>query len=156
MAFSQNKFVLSNLLITINFFKCEKVLYFLYKDGKVSYGSFYEDKQFLNSSISTYFILFESNFVDMTLGNYDQVETANLKASLFMVTSDTVLIKHKIFDLAKETTKVAISKIWLVYYSFDMQIHQILQFGLRVKGNKNGSTFSSKSGNTILSAIHNF
>ena len=47
----------------------------------------------------------------MTLGNYGQVKTANLKAPLFIVTSDTVLIEHEIFDPAKGTTKVAMSKI---------------------------------------------
>ena len=58
-----------------------------------------------------HFTLFESNFVDMTPGNYDQVEIANLKAPLFIVASGTVLIEHKIFGPEKETTKVTISKI---------------------------------------------
>ena len=47
----------------------------------------------------------------MTLGNYGQVKTTNLKAPLFIVTSDTGLIEHEIFDSAKGTTKVAMSKI---------------------------------------------
>ena len=37
---------------------------------KASYGSFYEDEQFLDSSTSTHFTPFESDFVSMTLGNY--------------------------------------------------------------------------------------
>ena len=32
-----------------------------------------------------------------------------------MVTSNTVLIEHEIFDPTKETTKVAVSKLWSVY-----------------------------------------
>jgi len=71
---------------------------------------------------STYFTLFESNFVDVALDNYDQVETANLKASLFMVASNTILIKHEIFDPEKKTTKVAVLKLWLVYYVSSMQL----------------------------------
>ena len=70
---------------------------------------------FLDSSTSAHFILFESNFVNMTLSNYGQVETTKSKAPLFMVTSGTVLIEHKIFDSKKETTKVAVSKLWPVY-----------------------------------------
>ena len=64
MTSSQNKFVLSNLSTVMNFFKCEKALCFLCKSKKVSYSSFYEDKWFLNSDISVYFTLFESNFVN--------------------------------------------------------------------------------------------
>ena len=67
----------------------------MYKAKKVFYGSFYEDGWFLNSSASVYFILFESDFVNMTLGNYGQVETANSKAPLFIVASGTVLIEHE-------------------------------------------------------------
>ena len=52
---------------------------------KVSYNSFYENKWFLDSGTSAYFTPFESNFVEMTLGNYSWVETANLKALLFIV-----------------------------------------------------------------------
>ena len=46
---------------------------------------------FLYSSTSAHFILFESNFVNMTLSNYGQVETTKSKAPLFMVTSGIVL-----------------------------------------------------------------
>ena len=65
----------------------------------------------MDSGISAYFTPFESNFVDVTLGNYGWVETTNSKASLFMVTSSTVLIEHEIFDSTKGTTKVAVSKL---------------------------------------------
>ena len=58
----------------------------------------------------------------MTLDNYDQVETANLKAPLFMVASNTILIGHEIFDPEKETTKVAVLKLWLVYYVSSIQL----------------------------------
>ena len=44
MALSQNKFVLSDLPIVVNFSKCEKTLCFLYKGKKASYGSFYENE----------------------------------------------------------------------------------------------------------------
>ena len=104
------------------------------KFEKASYSSFYEDEQLLDSGISTYFTLFESDFVDMTPGNYNssQVETANSKALLFIVTSSTFLIKHEIFDPEKETTKVIMSKLWSVYCISSIQIHllftrQILQ-----------------------------
>jgi len=56
----------------------------------------------------------------ITLGNYGWVETANLKALLFMITSSTVLIEHEIFDSAKKTTKATVSKLWLVYYVLSM------------------------------------
>ena len=77
-----------------------------------------------------------------------------------MVASSTVLIEHEIFDPEKETTKVAISKLWLVYCISGMQIYlfstrQILQSGLRVEGNKIDSTFCNKAGNAILSATPN-
>jgi len=109
----------------------------------------------LDSGASAHFTSFESDFVDMILDNYSQVETANLKALLFIVTSSTVLIKHEIFDSAKGTTKVAMSKLWPVYCVPSIQMYllstkQILQFGLRVEDNKSGSTFCNKSGNAIL------
>jgi len=85
MAPSQNRFVLPNLSIAVNLSKYEKILCF--------------------------FTLFESDFVNMTLGNYSSVKIANSKISLFIVTSGTILIEHKIFDSKKETTKVAILKI---------------------------------------------
>jgi len=65
----------------------------------------------LDSDASTYFTLFESDFVDITLSNYSQVETANSKAPLFIVASSTILIEHEIFDLEKETNKVTMSKL---------------------------------------------
>ena len=37
-----------------------------------------------------------------------------------MITSSTVLIEYEIFDSAKETTKVTVSKLWLVYYVLSM------------------------------------
>jgi len=64
----------------------------------------------LDSSVSTHFTLFELDFVDITLGNYSQIETANSKAPLFIVASGIVLIEHKIFNSDKETTKVAVLK----------------------------------------------
>ena len=85
--------------------------YVLYKGKKVPHGSFYEDKWFLNSNASTHFILFESDFVDITLGYYGQVETTNSKVPLFIVASSTALIEHKIFNPEEETTKVAVSKL---------------------------------------------
>ena len=96
----------------------------------------------------------------MTLGNYGWVETANLKTPLFIVAYSTVLIEHKIFDPKKETTKVAVLKLWLVYYIFSIQmyflfIRQILQSELRVEDNKSGSNFYNKSGNAILLATSN-
>ena len=50
----------------------------------------------------------------MILSNYSWVEAANSKASLFMVTSGTVLIEHKIFDPKKEITKIAVLKLYCV------------------------------------------
>ena len=160
IASSQNRFVLSNSFITINLSKYKKVLCFLCKSKKVSHSSFYENEQFLNSDASTYFTLFKSNFVNITLGNYGQVKTANLKVLLFIVTSGTILIEHEIFDPKKGTTKVTVLKLQLVYYVSSMQMHllstgQILQFGLRVEDNKSGSTFHDKSSNAILSDTPN-
>ena len=160
IALSQKKFVLSNSSITINLSKCEKTLCFLCKGKKVSYNSFYEDKQFLYSSVSVYFTPLKSDFVNITLNNYSQVETVNSKASLFIAASDTVLIEHKIFNSEKETTKVAMSKLQPVYCIPNIWIHlfstkQILQFRLRVKDNKSSSTFCDKFGDTILSATLN-
>ena len=70
MASSQRKFVLPNSLIAVNLSKYEKILYFLYKGKKVPHSSFYRDKWFLDFDASTYFTLFESDFVDITLGDY--------------------------------------------------------------------------------------
>ena len=77
-----------------------------------------------------------------------------------MVAFGTVLIEHEIFDSEKETTKVAVLKLQLVYYVSSMQVYllftgQILQFGLRVKGNKGSSTFCDKSGDAVLLATPN-
>jgi len=79
IALSQNKFVLSDSSITINLSKCEKTLCFLCKSKKVPYSSFYKDEWFLYSSASVHFTLFNSDFVNITLDNYSQVETINLK-----------------------------------------------------------------------------
>ena len=65
----------------------------------------------MDSNASTYFTLSKSDFVDITLGNYNQVETTNSKVSLFIVAFNTALIEHEICDPKKETTKVAISKL---------------------------------------------
>jgi len=58
----------------------------------------------------------------MTLDNYSQVETVNLKVLSFIVTSDTILIEYKIFDLEKKTIKISMSKLWPVYYVPSIQI----------------------------------
>ena len=47
-----------------------------------------------------------SDFVNISLGNYSQVETTNLK-----VTSSTVLIEYEIFNLEKGTIKVVVLKL---------------------------------------------
>ena len=65
-----NKFILLDLPIAVNLFKCEKLLYFLYKSKKVLHSSFYKDEWFLDSSISIYLTLFDSDFVDITPSNY--------------------------------------------------------------------------------------
>jgi len=44
MASSQNRFVLPDLSIVMNFSKYEKALCSLYKGKKVSHSSFYEDE----------------------------------------------------------------------------------------------------------------
>ena len=98
-------------------------LCFLCKGKKASYGSFFKDEWFLDSGASTYFTLFESNFVNITLDNYSQVETVNSKVLLFIVASGTVLIEHKIFDPKKWTIKIAMSKLWPVYCISNIQIY---------------------------------
>jgi len=70
MASSQNRFVLPDSPITVNLSKYKKALCSLYKGKKALHGSFYEDKWFLNSGASAHFTSFESDFVNMTLGNY--------------------------------------------------------------------------------------
>jgi len=77
-----------------------------------------------------------------------------------MVTFDTVLIEHEIFYPKKGTTKVAVSKLWPVYCVPGMQMYflstrQIFQSGLRVEGNKSGSTFCDKSDDAVLLATPN-
>ena len=64
-----------------------------------------------------------------------------------MVASNTVLIEHEIFDPKKGATKVAVSKLWPVYYISNMQMHllsteQIFQSRLRVEGNMSQTSFS--------------
>ena len=83
----------------------------MYKGKKVFYSSFHEDKWFLDSSTSTHFTPFKSDFINITLGNFSQVKIANLKTLLFIVISSTILIEHKIFDSNKGTTKVTMSKL---------------------------------------------
>jgi len=82
MAPSQNQFVLSDQPIAVNLSKYEKVLCFLCKYKKLPYSSSYKDEWFLDSGNSIYFTSFESDFINITLDNYNQVETANLKTPL--------------------------------------------------------------------------
>ena len=70
IASTQNIFVLPDLPIAVNFFKCKKTLCSLCKSKKVPYSSFYKDEWFLKFGVSTHFTLFKSDFVNMTLGNY--------------------------------------------------------------------------------------
>jgi len=70
MASIQNRFVLLNLPITVNLSKYEKALCSLCKGKKALHDSFYKDEWFLDSGASTHFTPFESDFVNMTLGNY--------------------------------------------------------------------------------------
>jgi len=126
----------------------------------MSYSSFYKNKWFLNSGASTHFTLFKSDFIDMTPDNYDWVETTNSKALLFIVAYSTILVEHEVFNSKNGTTKVAMSKLWPVYYVSSIQIYllsteQILQSKLRIKGNKSNSTFYNKSSDAILSATPN-
>ena len=84
MASSQNKFVLLDLSITVKYYvSCIRV-------KKYSIVAFIK----INSSwilvflpIFAYFTLFESNFIDMTLGNYGWIKTTNSKAPLFILKS---------------------------------------------------------------------
>jgi len=120
IASSQNRFVLPDLSIAMNLSKYERGLYSLCKGKKTSHSSFYEGEWFLDFDASTHFTPFKSNFVNMTLDNYSQVETTNSKTLLFIVASGTVLIEYEIFNPEKETAKVAILKLWLVYYISSM------------------------------------
>ena len=160
IASSQNVFVLPDPPIAVNLSKYEKVLYSLCKGKIAPHGSFYEDEWFLDSGASTDSTPFKSNFINMTLGNYGQVKIANLKKLLFMVASGTILIEYEIFDLEKGATKVAVSKLWLVYCVPSIQIYllstrQILQSRLRVEDNKSGFTFCDKSDAAVLLATPN-
>ena len=56
----------------------------------------------LDSGASVHFTPFESDFISITQGNYGRVETANSKASLFMVAVGTVLIEYEIIDIKTE------------------------------------------------------
>jgi len=78
---------------------------------KTPHGSFYKDEWFLDFGAFTHLSPFESDFINMTPGNYGQVKTANSKVLLFIVASGTVLIEHEIFDPEKGTTKVTMSKL---------------------------------------------
>ena len=69
----------------------------------------------MDFDVSAYFTPFESDFVSMTQGNYDHIETANYKVPLFMVAIGTVLIEHEIIDPKDKTIRTAISKLWPVY-----------------------------------------
>ena len=96
----------------------------------------------------------------MTQGNYGHIETANSKASLFMVAVGTVLIEHEIIDPKDRTTRTAISKLWPVYYIPGMTMHllstgQLLQSGLSIEGTMDSSTFCDSSGDAVLSALPN-
>ena len=83
-----------------------------YMQGKEApYGRSYNNEWFLDSGASAHFTPFESDFVSMTQGNYGCIETANSKASLFMVAIGTVLIEHEIVDLKDRTTRTTISKL---------------------------------------------
>ena len=70
MASSQNGFILPNLPIAVNLSKYKKALWSLYNDKTTPHGRFYEYEWFLDSSASTHFTLFKSDFVNMTLDNY--------------------------------------------------------------------------------------
>ena len=76
MASSQNRFVLSNLFIAVNLFKYEKILCSLCKGKKALHGSFYEDQWFLDFGASTYFTLFESDFVNIAMAKL-RLQTQN-------------------------------------------------------------------------------
>ena len=122
------------------------------------YGCSYNDEWFLDSGASAHFTPFESDFVSMTQGNYGHVETANSKASLFMVAVGTVLIEHEIIDPKDRTTRTAISKLWPVYCAPGITMHlfstgQLLQSGLSIEGTMDGSTFCDSSSDAVLSVL---
>jgi len=107
--------VLPGSSIAENLQRCDKALCTICKGKEAPYSCSYNDEWFLDSSTSVHFTPFESDFVFMTQGNYDHVETANSKAPLFMVAVGTVLIEHEIIDPKDKTTRTAISKLWPVY-----------------------------------------
>ena len=96
----------------------------------------------------------------MTQGNYGHIETANSKASLFMVAVGTVLIEHEIIDPKDRTTRTAISKLWPVYCVLGMTMcllstGQLLQSGLSIEDTMYGSIFCDSSGDAVLSVLPN-
>jgi len=115
--------VLSALPIAENLQRCDRALCTIYKGKKAPYGCSYNNEWFLDSSAFAHFTPFESDFVSMTQGNYDHVETANSKAPLFMVAIGTILIEHEIIDPKDRTTRTAISKLWPVYCIPGMTMH---------------------------------
>jgi len=160
MARYDNKFVLPASPIAENLQRCDRALCITCKGKKAPYGCSYNDKWFLDSGASAHFTPFESDFVSMTQGNYGRVETANSKAPLFMVAMGTVLIEHEIIDPKNRTTRIAISKLWLVYCvpSMTMRLlstRQLLQSGLSIEGTMDGLTFHDSSGDAVLSALPN-
>ena len=90
MARCDNKFVLPALPIAENLQRCDRALCTTCKGKEVPYGCSYNDEWFLDSGVSAHFTPFKSDFVSMTQGNYGCIETANSKASLFMVAVGTV------------------------------------------------------------------
>jgi len=106
-----NKFVLPTSPIAKNLQRCDRALCTTCKGKKAPYGHSYNNEWFLDSGAFAHFIPFESDFVFMTQGNYGRIETANSKASLFMVAIGTILIEHKIIDPKNRTTRIAISKL---------------------------------------------
>jgi len=146
--------------IAENLQRCDRALCTTYKGKKAPYGHFYNDEWFLDSGASVHFTPFESDFVSMTQGNYGHIETANSKASLFMVAIETVLIKHEIIDPKDRITRTAISKLWPVYCVPGMTMcllstGQLLQSGLSIEGTMDSLTFCNSSGDAVLSALSN-
>jgi len=96
----------------------------------------------------------------MTQGNYGCVEIANSKVSLFMVAIGTVLIEHEIIDPKNRITRIAISKLWPVYYVPGMTMYllsteQLLQSGLSIEDTIDSSTFCNSSGDAVFSVLPN-
>jgi len=130
------------------------------KGKEAPYGCSYNNEWFLDSGASAHFTPFESDFVSITQGNYSRVETANSKAPLFMVAAGTVLIEHEIIDPKDRTTRIAISKLWPVYYVPGITMcllstGQLLQSGLSIEGTMDSSTFHDSSGDAVLFVLPN-